>query len=164
MHRFDWKLLESDYLYTDEWLTARLDKCQMPDGTVVYPYYVLEYADWVNVVALTKEDDIVLVRQYRHGIGRTIIELPCGVVEQGESAGEAMRRELLEETGYLAENMFEMAVLSPNAATNANMSHFFLGCRQTPPPMPTCLISSWRGMWSGSPSRSWTPPSRSKSS
>jgi 8-oxo-dGTP pyrophosphatase MutT (NUDIX family) len=99
----------------------------------VSPYYVLEYPDWVNVVAATPEGDVVLVRQYRHGIGRTLIELPCGVVEKDDDSPlEAARRELLEETGYEAETIVSSGVLSPNPATHNNSTHCFLatGCRR----------------------------------
>lgn len=127
MQNLKWKLVSSQYLLRDDWMALRADKCRMPDGTIVEPYYVLEYNDWVNVVALTPEMDVVLVRQFRQAIGRTILELPCGVMEESDSSPlEAMRRELLEETGYTSKDFVEMAILSPNAAANSNMTHFFL--------------------------------------
>jgi 8-oxo-dGTP pyrophosphatase MutT (NUDIX family) len=99
----------------------------MPDGQIVEPFYVLEYADWVNVVALTPDGDVVLTRQYRHGVGKTILELPCGRMDDEDGSPlEAMKRELLEETGYGGGEYVKLATLSPNAATHANMSHFFL--------------------------------------
>ena len=126
MDSLEWKLIESEYIFRDDWLTARRDRCEMPDGRVVESYYVLEYPEWANVVALTEDNLVLLIRQYRHALGRVITELPCGVVEPGEAPMEAMRRELLEETGYEAAEMMEMAALSPNAATCTNLSHFFL--------------------------------------
>ena len=95
-----WKVLESEYLIRRPWLTARRDRAELPDGRINNEYYVLEYPDWVNIIAVTEDGDIVLERQYRHGLGNTCYELPCGVIEKGETPLEAAKRELLEETGY----------------------------------------------------------------
>ena len=65
-----WKVLESKYVIKRPWLTARVDKVQLPTGVVNDEYYVLEYPDWINVIAITEEGKFVLVRQYRHGIRR----------------------------------------------------------------------------------------------
>jgi 8-oxo-dGTP pyrophosphatase MutT (NUDIX family) len=109
----------------------------MPDGREVDPYYVLEYPDWVNVVAVTETDEVVLVRQYRHGIGQVVLELPSGVVE-GNDGGplETARRELLEETGYASDSFRLTGVLSANPATHSNLTHCFLAadCRKVAQP------------------------------
>jgi 8-oxo-dGTP pyrophosphatase MutT (NUDIX family) len=109
----------------------------MPDGREVDPYYVLEYPDWVNVVAVTETDEVVLVRQYRHGIGLVVLELPSGVVE-GNDGGplETARRELLEETGYASDSFHLTGVLSANPATHSNLTHCFLAvdCRKVAQP------------------------------
>lgn len=109
----------------------------MPDGREVDPYYVLEYPDWVNVVAVTDTEDVVLVRQYRHGIGRVVLELPSGVVEKNDPGPlETARRELLEETGYTSDSFRLTGVLSANPATHSNLTHCFLatGCRKIAEP------------------------------
>ena len=95
-----WKILSSEYLVRRPWLTARRDVAQLPDGRVNNEYYVLEYPDWVNIIAITKEGKMIMERQYRHALGNTCYELPCGVIEAGETPLEAAKRELLEETGY----------------------------------------------------------------
>ena len=79
-----WKLLESEYIIRRPWLTARREKVQLPDGTIHPEYYVLEYPDWVNIIAETKDGRYVLVEQYRHGLGEISIELCAGCVEPGE--------------------------------------------------------------------------------
>jgi ADP-ribose diphosphatase len=81
MHPFDWKLLPSEYVLHGRWLSLRADTCQLPNGCTIAPYYVLEYPTWVNIVALTKDHEVVLVRQYRHGVQQTVLELPSGTVE-----------------------------------------------------------------------------------
>ena len=95
-----WKTLETEYLIREPWLTARRDKVELPTGVVLNDYYVLEYPDWVNTIAITREGDFVLVRQYRYALGVTSMELCAGVIEKDETPLEAAQRELLEETGY----------------------------------------------------------------
>ena len=121
-----WKLLFSEYLISRPWLTVRRDKLQLADGRVVPEYYVLEYPDWVNVIAITKEGEFVMERQYRHAIGRTNFEIPCGVMEKGETPLEAAKRELKEETGYGNGEWKLLMKLSPNPTSMTNMTFCFL--------------------------------------
>ena len=121
-----WKILRSEYLVRRPWLTARRDVAELPDGRVNREYYVLEYPDWVNVIAITRDGEMVLERQYRHGLGNTCYELPCGVIEAGETPLEAAKRELLEETGYAGGEWTEWMTLSPNPATSTNLAHSYL--------------------------------------
>ena len=75
-----WKILSTEYLVKRPWLTARRDVAELPDGRINHEYYVLEYPDWVNIIAITKDGKIVMERQYRHALGNTCYELPCGVI------------------------------------------------------------------------------------
>lgn len=70
-----WKTLSQRYLIEKPWLTARVDKVELPTGAVIDEYYVLEYPDWVNTIAITKEGKFVFVRQYRYALGKTVNEL-----------------------------------------------------------------------------------------
>ena len=126
MKNMDWKVLSSEYLFRRPWLTARRDVCQLPDGRINDEYYVLEYPTWINVVAVTREGEMVLVRQYRHGLGRTCFEIVAGCVEEGEDPMDAAKRELLEETGYSGGEWHETLVFSCNASAMNNLSHSFL--------------------------------------
>ena len=121
-----WKVLDSEYLIKRPWLTARRDHLLLPDGREIPEYYVLEYPDWVNVIAITKDGHFVMERQYRHALGCTCYELPCGVMEKGETPLEAAQRELEEETGYAGGEWKKLIVLSANPSTMTNLTHCFL--------------------------------------
>ena len=121
-----WKVLESTYLHKEPWLTIRKDKCQLPNGNIVPAFYVNEYPDWVNAFALTKEGKVIMVRQYRHGINSIETELPGGVVEDGETWQEGVKRETLEETGYTFDKVEYLGKISANPSTTNNFMHMFL--------------------------------------
>lgn len=121
-----WKTLNSEYLFRRPWLTARRDCVELPDGRVLDEFYILEYPEWVNVIAITPEGQFVMVRQYRHGLGDVFTELCAGCVEPGETPIEAAKRELLEETGFGGGEWREFDVLSANPTSNNNLSHTFI--------------------------------------
>lgn len=123
----EWKLISSEYISRNTWFTARKDRCRMPSGKIVDPYYVLEFPDWANAVALTETGEVLMIRQYRQAMGETILEIPGGCIEKEDASPEiAMRRELLEETGYEFASVENLGIVSPNASTNSNMTHMFL--------------------------------------
>jgi len=126
MSHLDWEKLSSKYIVRENWATLRVDSCKMPDGTLIPDYYVLEYPDWVNAIALTEDNEIILVRQYRHAAGEVILELPGGCIEKGESPEEAIRRELQEETGYQFTNIEFLSSLYANPATANNKTHCYI--------------------------------------
>ena len=95
-----WKILESTYLRP----RFRIDKCEVASGAVFEPI-VFEFHPWANVLALTKNKEAVLVKQYRHGVQDVLLELPGGIVDNDENPLEGARRELLEETGYAASDI-----------------------------------------------------------
>lgn len=127
MASLEWKTLSSEYIYKSNWLTARKDTCETPKGKIVDAYYVLEYNDWVNCVAVTADGRIVMVRQFRQGIGKTVLEIPGGTMDDTDPNPEfAMRRELLEETGYDFEKLIPLGAVAPNPASSNNLTHMFL--------------------------------------
>jgi ADP-ribose diphosphatase len=124
--KMNWKIVKSNYLINDKWLKVRADKCRMPDGKIVQPYYVLEYPHWVNVFGITKKNEVVLIKQYRHGLGQIVLELPCGAMETSELPIDAAKRELLEETGFTSDNFIQTGIVSPNPSNHNNLTYCFL--------------------------------------
>lgn len=122
-----WKVLNSEYLAHEPWFTVRREAVELPGGARIPSYYVLEYPDWVNVIARTDDGRFLLIDQYRHGLGRTSYEIVAGVRDpQDTTPLDAARRELYEETGYGGGEWKEYMVLSANPATHTNLTYTFL--------------------------------------
>lgn len=128
-----WKVLKSQKIISrPPWLSVRHDSVQLPDGRVNPEFYVLEYPDWVNVIAITEDGKYVMERQYRHGLGETCVELCAGVIEDGETPIEAAKRELEEETGYTGGEWTHLMNISGNASTTSNLTHCFIALNVKP--------------------------------
>lgn len=122
-----WTTLGSAYLYKKPWLTMRQDKVRLPNGRVIDDYYVWEFPLWINVIAVTGALEVVLIRQYRHGIGRVFYELPAGVHDkEGESLLESAQRELKEETGFGGGRWRPWMELSANPALQNNITTTYI--------------------------------------
>jgi 8-oxo-dGTP pyrophosphatase MutT (NUDIX family) len=122
-----WSVLSSETVVKDRWIDLRAETCVTPSGQEIAPYYVLSYPDWVNIVAITTDDEIVLVRQYRHGAADIFTEIPGGAVDAGDpDPVAAAKRELLEETGYEADNWELVSSLYANPASHTNRLHVYL--------------------------------------
>ncbi|HSL47324.1 MAG TPA: NUDIX hydrolase [Anaerolineales bacterium] len=116
-----WKVLETSYFRP----RFRIDKCELSNGNLL-DATVFEFRPWANVIALTKDGEAVLVRQYRHGVCEVMWELPGGVVDDEEDPLEGVKRELLEETGYTASKFVQVGRLYPNPALQTNTLYSFL--------------------------------------
>ena len=122
-----WKVLTSEYLARKPWFTVRHESLELPDGRRIPDYYVLEYPDWINVIAITRDGRFVFVDQYRHGLGETSYETPAGVSEPSDgSMLAAAQRELAEETGYGGGEWRLLMSVSANPSTHSNLTHCFL--------------------------------------
>ena len=121
-----WEILSSEYLLESKWINVRKDKVRMPKGVELDDFYILEYPDWINVIAITEEGDFVLERQYRHGTQTVEYEICAGVIEEGEEPMIAAQRELYEETGFGGGEWCLYCVTAPNPAAMTNRNYTFL--------------------------------------
>jgi len=122
-----WKVLKSEHiLRIGPWLSVRQETVELPSGKQIPTWFILEFPDWINVIALTKDGKMVMIDQYRHALGETHYEIVAGVVDEGETPLEAAKRELLEETGFGGGEWSEFMVLSPNPTNHNNHSYTFL--------------------------------------
>jgi ADP-ribose pyrophosphatase len=111
-----WELIRSERLSSNRVFSTRKDTSLSPVTGKKHDFYVIEAPDWINIVAVTDNDDVLLIRQYRHGIGAVTIEIPGGVIDSGETPLEAAKRELLEETGFVSDNWSLIGEVIPNPA------------------------------------------------
>ena len=129
-----WKKLSSSYLYQSPFGNLRKDKCELPNGQIIEDYYVNEYDDWVNAIVLTKEQQIVLVSQYRYSAQNIFLEIPAGKPEGGESYQEAILREVQEETGYSTDRepiLLGQFYVNPATQTNKVFTYLLLDAYHT---------------------------------
>src|SRR5215510_6762371 len=116
-----WKVSESTYIRP----RFRLDKCELPNGKFMEAV-VFEFHPWANILALTKNREAVLIKQYRHGVQEVLWEIPGGVMEEGEDPLEGVKRELLEETGYGVTDVIQVGKFYANPAIQTNTVYCFL--------------------------------------
>lgn len=121
-----WEVLERRTVIKQPWIHVEASTCKLPDGTLVDPFYVYHMPDFVVVAALTKNRELILVRQYRHGVEQVLLELPAGAIESGEDESKAAARELLEETGYQAGSLEFLFKTAPNASNCNNYAYCYL--------------------------------------
>jgi 8-oxo-dGTP pyrophosphatase MutT (NUDIX family) len=123
-----WTVVSSEYLHRrPPWLVIRQERLRLPTGREIPEYWISEYPPWVNVVAVTPSDQVVMVRQYRPAIAQVHYEIPAGVVDPKDpDLISAARRELAEETGYGGGRWSELTTLSANPALTTNLTQCFL--------------------------------------
>ena len=122
-----WEVLDTHYSYRDRWLAVRSDTVRVPNGTILSPYHTIEFPEWICAIALTPAHEIVLIEEYRHGVKRFSFELPCGTPDDpDEDLLAATRRELLEETGYAADEWHGLGSATANTARQNNRVHAYL--------------------------------------
>jgi ADP-ribose pyrophosphatase len=121
-----WKVITSTRDASYRVFSIRTDRARSPRTGKEHDFFILESSSWVNVIPLTPQNEVVLVRQYRHGIQGVTLEIPGGLVEDSDSPEEAAGRELYEETGYRASEMIPLGSVHTNPAIQNNECYTFL--------------------------------------
>lgn len=122
-----WKTLKSDIVFDHKWYTLRRDHVELPGGQVLDDYFVSVRPNVALTFPVTADDEVIFVRQYKHGVGRILLELPGGVVDADETEPlEAARRELLEETGYTADTLELLLDVYDNPTKDTDTIYFYL--------------------------------------
>ena len=121
-----WKVLNRKIVFQDTWVQLEASSCELPDGRIIEPFYIHRDPNFAVVVAVTKDQHLVLVRQYRHGAEKVLVELPAGAIEKEEDPQAAAARELLDETGYRAGKLEFLMKTAPNAANSTAYAYCYL--------------------------------------
>jgi 8-oxo-dGTP pyrophosphatase MutT (NUDIX family) len=121
-----WRVLASKNVFRNRWVSIRQETCETHSGQIIDDYFIYENKDVVIIFALTTAQQIVLVRQYKHGAREIITEIPAGVLEENELPETGARRELLEETGYNASEFIQIATHLRSPSNSASRDLIFL--------------------------------------
>lgn len=128
-----WRRSRSEQVADCRVFTVRKDFCERVSDRKTSTFFVVENPDWVNVIGLTRENEVVMIEQFRHGSEEIILEIPGGMIDEGEDPLTAARREFIEETGFSAEKFIFLGESRPNPAIQNNTLYHYLavGCQKT---------------------------------
>lgn len=122
-----WPIIESTKGPDMGLFSIQVNRCRSPKTGREHNFYVIDFPDWVQIIPITADDQVVMIRQYRHGCSRIFLELPGGLIDKGDpSPDKSARRELLEETGYLAEDLHLLTRTYPQPAVLNHMGLTYL--------------------------------------
>jgi ADP-ribose pyrophosphatase len=133
-----WPCIRSQEIQSFRVFSIRTDSVLSPRTGIEHEFYIIESRDWVNIIPITEDQKVVMVKQYRHGSKEITLEIPGGLMDLGDTPEKAAARELLEETGYQARKYVEVGVVSPNPAIFSNRCYTFLAqnAEKVMEPMP----------------------------
>lgn len=120
-----WQVITDTALISRRWLEVREQSVRLANGNQIEQFHLVNGPHWTAVLCLSQEQEVVLVRQYRHGLGGASLELPAGVIEPNEAPIDAARRELREESGFEAQRLEALLSVSPEPSRSSTLAHFF---------------------------------------
>ncbi len=122
-----WQVLATRTLLAAEpWVSVSAQKIKLPDGRIVRDFYQIKTPAFAVFYVKTCANRVILLRQYKHGIRKVSLTIPGGLIASGESPLKAAKRELLEETGYVAQNWKALGVFTPNSNYGCGQACFFV--------------------------------------
>ena len=122
-----WNKTNQKTLYDTQWFKLHASNYEMPNRNLIRDFHTIEYKEWVHIIPLTKNNQVVMIEQYRPGVDKVCYEFPGGIVEDNEDIKKSAKRELIEETGYDSNSNLELIYSGTgNPAMNTNMNHGFL--------------------------------------
>jgi 8-oxo-dGTP pyrophosphatase MutT (NUDIX family) len=121
-----WEKLSSEIVYQKKWMKIREESCKLPDGQIIDPYIIVDVPNFCNVFVVTPDEEVIMVKQYRHAAGIISTEMPGGMIDDGEDPMIAAAREMQEETGYTSKEISLLFTISPNPPLESNRAWFFL--------------------------------------
>lgn len=124
---YDWKFIDRKKIFSKEFINIWEDTYNNGLDTIERSFFIIDLPDWVNIVAITEDKQVVLIRQFRFGTGGFHYEIPGGAVDKTDSSGlHSAKRELLEETGYGEGEWKHIGTISPNPAIQSNKCRTYL--------------------------------------
>lgn len=128
-----WQRVTSEQVADCRVFTVRKDLCENSRSGAKAEFFVVDNPDWVNIIPITNDGQVVLIEQFRQGIESVTLEIPGGMIDPDEQPSDCARRELLEETGYTADKFVYLGRSHPNPAIQSNWIYHFaaLGCKKT---------------------------------
>ena len=121
-----WKTLKSKQIFGNSLFGLREDTVKSPKTNNLHPVWIMNAPTWINIIPITKDKEVILIKQYRFGKQEITVEIPGGMLNKDENPKEAAIRELLEETGYTSSNVVQIGRVTPNPALMNNYTYSFL--------------------------------------
>ena len=122
--KLDWKVIQRELIFQNPWIELHQDKVETRTGKVMdYTWY--KSSDVAVIVPFLEKDNLVMIRQYRYPLGKVLLEFPAGHIEYGEAAAKTAKRELLEETGYIANRIDYMYTYHPSVSKSSQLVYIF---------------------------------------
>ena len=122
----NWDKVSSKFLIENKIFKLREDRVISPKKKSEHPVWVIDTPNWVNIIPITKKNEVILINQHRFGTEKLCLEVPGGMVDEGEKPIDAAIRELSEETGYTSSKVIEIGRVEPNPALMSNHTYSYL--------------------------------------